>query len=442
MSHHASTVSLRPPGAGLWLRPGMVATVVGAVVIAVLWMTLLPADKPLGDRVGETLGVEAIWLMSAAMLSITQRPAPARLFGGIDAQLWWHRVAGTLGFALAIVHPRIMATRGEPSLTATVMEVMEKVTVLLIAWAFLAPGTRAARWRGPLGWIARSSYDIWRIMHAVLAVYVLVAMYHGFVDAELTPSSVALRAVYVVVCAYGVWAVLDRTLARHARGWFRNGTVTQVHRLSDLVAMVHVKPDRDRGFLPGHFVYLGLRSARERAHPFTVAGVSPDGELELGVKASGRGTRRLVERVAVGDRVWLSAPQGSTDPVPHEPSNVWVAGGAGIAPMIATIRTAGEDGPGGRVTLLWSRRDAVASPMEGELLDSAARYPWLTVRFIDTTAEPRVSAADVLTAGGVDADQLGVRMCGPTSMMQQLASDLRRAGVAAERLHVESYSFR
>lgn len=428
-------MSLRPSSARLWRQPGAVITAAGAAAIALIWLGLLPTAEP-GDRLGEMLGVEAIWLMSWAVLAVSDRRSSTWL-NGIGGQLWWHRVAGALGLVAAIVHPRVMATHGSLSATVGAMSLLEKLSILLVLWAFLAPNSRIASWRGPLGWIARRSYDRWRILHGVLAIYVGFALYHGFDSGRLTRSSMVLTAVYLLVAAFGAWVLVDQMVLRRFRNRTPGGTVTRIVR-EGRELVLWVRPDVADA-RPGEFVYLGVRASKERPVPLTVAGSDADG-LEFVISVAGEGTRRLVEAIGLGERVSLSRAQQAGPSAPYGQSNVWVAGGSGITPMLGALRT--MSAPDGQVTLIWTRRGNPPAVLAAELDELQRSRPWLRVRLVDTLTSPRISAAGILAAGEVPTDELHVRLCGPAPMVDELYAALTAAGVPADHLEVETFAFR
>lgn len=218
------------------------------------------------------------------------------------------------------------------------------------------------------------------------------------------------------------------------------GAALSVGTAGEREVLLRVRPDRDMGCRPGHFLTSAPPLSKERPHPFTVADV---GLLEIGIKAVGAGTRRLVDNAAVGERVHLSAPQGNLDEYfSQRGSNVWVVGGAGIAPMLAGVRGLPETGPEARLSVLWSRRSGEETETVNELRDVAARHKLFSLDLVDTRTQPRISTASILAAGGVGPKDTYVRLCGPYAMVMSLLEGLRTAGVPDDNIRIESFSFR
>lgn len=438
-----TSTSLRPPTRSLVREPGMLLTVVGTLVLVLVWVLFHPPGLSTANWVGEMLGMLAIWQMSTALLAISDNRRASGRYGGITGQLWWHRLAGTVGLVLAVVHPQVVAVaQKRDSLSLGLVNILETVAVGLVVWAFLAPGSRAARWRGPLGKLARSRYDVWRTVHAVLGVFLVVAIWHAKEDAVAGTWTPVMFATWLVVAVVGVVAFVERLVVRRVREHHQNGTVVAVRHLGSDAVVLHIEQDHDDGFVPGNFVYLGTPSSQERPHPFTVADVHEGGILVLGIKAGGAGTEKLVQNIGVGERVYLSPPQGELDSFVQPTSTVWVAGGAGITPMIASIRTFPPAGPPGRVTLVWSYQGGEVGPVVEELQAATERYPNLSVDLVDTTTAPRITAATVLAASGVAPRETWVRLCGPNAMVSAVREGLLAAGVPEDNIHLDSFSFR
>lgn len=441
-----SAGSLRPPARYLWRSRGVIATGVGTVLLVALWLAFAPDAMAAEDNLGQLTGTLAIWLMAVSLRAISVGQRAGAVFSGIGGQFWWHRLGSTIGLILAIVHPRIMITHGEDltqgSIALVAITLLEKVAIVLAIWAFMAPGTRAARWRGPLGWLARIRYDIWRIVHVTLGFYLLVGIWHGYVDALAGTWNPVLLSSYVVVCAVGVWAFVDRVVARPIRNRISTATVVEVQHLGQEGAMVTIRPDRRRGYSPGSFVYLGRPPSRDRPHPFTITALRDDGALELRIKAVGAGTARLLDELGEGERVHLSAPQSAAPEPAHAGRSVWVAGGSGITPILAAVRQFPTAGPPGSVALLWSRRSSEDTATVRELRDTARTHDGFSVGFVDTTTEARITAADVVALGGVPATELHVRLCGPAPMVADLQAGLLEAGVPRRNLQIDTFSFR
>jgi hypothetical protein len=138
------------------------------LVYAVLWYLYRPSSGITLSYLGEILGVEAIVFMAAwSMAMVTVLPGMEDAYGGLDRQLAWHRRTAVIGTILMIAHQQITFGGLRSGVGGNLANVSFYGILALIVWALLGPTTRAARWRGPIGWLARVRYDVWLPLHRI-----------------------------------------------------------------------------------------------------------------------------------------------------------------------------------------------------------------------------------------------------------------------------------
>ena len=81
----------------------------------------------------------------------------------------------------------------------------------------------------------------------------------------------------------------------------------------------------------------GFHGCRE-FHPFTVSGIGPGGALKLDIKALGPCTRHL-QHLTPGVTLRLEGPFGDFLAAAGDGPQLWLAGGIGIAPFLAVLRS-------------------------------------------------------------------------------------------------------
>ena len=151
-SMRAPVRALRPPG------PTLLAAIAAANVA--LWLAARPTGEPTGRFAGEVCGVEAVLLLSCALILASLLPAIERAFDGLDRVATWHRRSAVAGVALLGAHLALVTSPPDPQATS-VGNALGAVglagLIALSVWA-LAPRLRAARWPGPLQRLAPASY--------------------------------------------------------------------------------------------------------------------------------------------------------------------------------------------------------------------------------------------------------------------------------------------
>jgi ferredoxin-NADP reductase len=165
----------------------------------------------------------------------------------------------------------------------------------------------------------------------------------------------------------------------------------------------------------------------------------PDGEV----------SPYLTQQVAVGDRVELRGPVGGWfvwQPEQSEPIQL-VAGGSGIVPLMAMIRSRRSTHAAAPFRLLYSVREPGAVYYRDELNTPTGEGSVITVTYAFTRAAPkgwrgrlgRIDAA--LVAGTTWPSKLGSTcyVCGPTSFVESAAGLLVAAGNSPERIRTERF---
>lgn len=100
-------------------------------------------------------------------------------------------------------------------------------------------------------------------------------------------------------------------------------------------------PEIARAARPGQFVQVRAGESADPLlnRPFSLAGASREGQIDLLIRAVGRGTRLLAQAQA-GDRLTVIGPLGQG--FPEIGGRVWtVAGGTGLAPFLFLSHAAG-----------------------------------------------------------------------------------------------------
>ena len=180
-------------------------------------------------------------------------------------------------------------------------------------------------------------------------------------------------------------------------------------------------------------------------------GAPPPGAatLELTVQrlADGEVSPYLADVLEPGDPLELRGPIGgwfvwdpSSGPV------LLVAGGSGVVPLMAMIRTRAETGSRTPFRLVYSVREPDMALYAGELAGLAAADAGLGVTYVYTRTTPpgwpmpagRISA-DILTAGQAAQPGLAVFVCGPTGFVEAAADLLVDAGYQPSAIKTERF---
>jgi ferredoxin-NADP reductase len=177
-----------------------------------------------------------------------------------------------------------------------------------------------------------------------------------------------------------------------------------------------------------------------------------DGELvELTVERlpDGEVSPYLSQVLSIGDQIELRGPIGGWfvwDPDDDSPA-LLVAGGSGVVPLMAMVRTRALVGSRVPFRLLYSVRSPDAVLFGAELESLQAGDPSLSVEYAYTRTTPagsarpagRIDAAFLASYGFAAALTPAVFVCGPTGFVETVANLLVAAGHDAQRVKTERF---
>ena len=238
-----------------------------------------------------------------------------------------------------------------------------------------------------------------------------------------------------------------------ASDW-RVGTVVAVHDETTTARTITLDVPDWPGHVAGQHVDVRLTASDgySAVRSYSIAS-APNSEkrVELTVERlpDGEVSPYLTQEFAVGDRLELRGPIGGwfvwraqqTEPIQL------VAGGSGIVPLMAMIRSRASAGSTAPFRLLYSVRkpEAVLYRDELQALSDHDRYPALTYAYTRVVPKdwPR-------PAGRIDADLIAhttwpsslsptCYVCGPTSFVESAASLLIAAGNDPNRIRTERF---
>lgn len=194
---------------------------------------------------------------------------------------------------------------------------------------------------------------------------------------------------------------------------------------------------------PGQYLNLSLDIDGKRVNrSYTISSPATAREyVEITVKRApdGYASRHLHEAVKEGATIRVTAPAGRFvfDGTKGE-RVLLLAGGVGITPLMAIVRTLTERAWTGRIDLVYSVKTAADLVFGPELTKLAERFPNLRVHTTFTRDEPRKKIdRALLLAIAPDLRQIPIYLCGPDPMMAAMRTLLAELG--AQDVHTEAF---
>jgi ferredoxin-NADP reductase len=206
------------------------------------------------------------------------------------------------------------------------------------------------------------------------------------------------------------------------------------------------------GHLPGQHVDVRLTAedGYQAQRSYSIASAPAAGSLDLTVEeiADGEVSPYLCEELRPGDRLELRGPIGGyfTWTEANGGPLLLVAGGSGVAPLMSMLRYRATIGSAIPATLLYSSRswDEIIYRQE---LDRLGADPALRVTHTLTRTHPdgwdgytrRIDAAMLEEAAGAPEQGRLAYVCGPTQLVESVASALVSIGYLPARVKTERF---
>jgi len=235
---------------------------------------------------------------------------------------------------------------------------------------------------------------------------------------------------------------------------WRVGTVVALHDETPTARTITLEVSDWPGHVAGQHVDVRLTASDgySAVRSYSIASApSFQRRVEITVERlpNGEVSPYLTRELAVGDRLELRGPIGGwfvwrtkqTEPIQL------IAGGSGIVPLMAMIRSGAAAGSTAPFRLLYSVREPGAVWYRDELEALSARDDRVSVTYAYTRAVPkdwprppgRIDAALIANATWPSKLAPTCYVCGPTSFVEIVAGLLSDSGNSADKIRTERF---
>jgi len=204
-------------------------------------------------------------------------------------------------------------------------------------------------------------------------------------------------------------------------------------------------------FFPGQYVDIAVPGS-DATRSFSMANTSSreGGRLEFVIKVypDGLFSSFLDTRLAAGDRVDLTGPFGVfTLREGHDEDIVFVGGGAGLAPILALLRSMAERGIDRRAAFYYGARRRRDLCFTDELTALEEKLP--NFRFVPALSEPEDGdgwdgevglITDVVKRHETDLRRAHAYLCGPPPMVEAAMPLLASLGVPEKHIYYDKFT--
>lgn len=367
---------------------------------------------------------------------------------GIDIVYYFHRYLAATAFVLLVGHALVLLIR-YPAVAGGFAP-SDWPPHMLLGWLSLAAFSAlmaSSLWRKRL----RIEYDRWRRVHALLAVFgIIAAVLHALGSGSYLGTDWK-RWLWTLLAVSWVGLFLWVRVLRPAQLSRRPWRVAEVRKEAGRCWRVRVEPEDGEVFpyMAGQFAWLTLRASpwAMREHPFSfLSSPTRPGALEFAIKELGDFTS-TIGNIQPGERAWVDGPYGhfGVDRLPQARGFVFVAGGVGIAPVVSMLRSLADRGDRRPLWLFYGNRRADRIALREELDALAAA---LDLRLVHVLSEPPTDwpgETGFITLEVMrrhlpqDLSGLHFMVCGPDPMIRLVERNAEALGLPLRHLHSEIF---
>jgi predicted ferric reductase len=423
---------------------------VNLAVIVGLWLhgggiTGVHSLATLLTSIGRITGLLGVYALLIQILLLARLPF-LEWIAGFDRLTVWHKINGKITLYLILAHVGFI-TAGY-ALTDR-LSFFAQFSVLLGSY----PGMTAAL----IGTILlllivltsmvivrrRLNYQTWFLVHLMAYSAVALGWFHQIPTGQefiTNPLAAAFwTALYVTTLQLLILFRFGQPILRNLWHRLRVAEVTQespgVVSLRITGHHLHWINARAGQFFLWRFLD---RRRWQEAHPFSLS-TAPDGRsFRITVKDLGDFSKRLGE-ITPGTRVFVEGPFGSFTAEGHSSKYVaLIAGGVGITPIRALLEEMS-----GNLILIYRATRAQDLLFRDEL-ERLSRERGITIHYVigdhRTPGNEHLMSTPHLRQLIPDIARHAIYLCGPPAMMRTILTNVRRAGVPAQRIYTDAFA--
>ncbi len=419
----------------------------------VLWginLYVNPVDMNVRSVVHEVFYINGVlaWGFMAMAVIIAARPAWLEAVTGtpLDELYRWHRTIGIWAAVLTAVHfftKTLMApVTAMMTLAPAVKPAVNPDAVGFEAfWAWLRGASNlAAEWATYLAlalfvisFISRLRYNKWLTTHRLFSIVFLVVAVHAIRLMDPADYTTPFGLLNIAITIAGSWYALVLLVRGAGAQKTVRASISGVETRSGLT-FITVKPERALEVKPGEFAFL--RTAGHEKHPFSVAAVNDDGTISFAVKGLGDYTGRIVPQLKAGETVFVEGPWGHFVPDYSPRTQLWLAGGVGIAPFCAWLQDAARAHSRGDIRLVWCIKSRESEPMLPRV-ETLARNAGVRLDIYESK-KARLNVRDLFAAYVPEV----LALCAGGALAESVSAAYVHAGGEAGNIRKEYFNWR
>ena len=292
-----------------------------------------------------------------------------------------------------------------------------------------------------------SRYELFRILHKIGAVVLLLGLIHAVVLGSFVGRSLALQIILYILFALFVLSQIY-LLVRRIKVKKNPMRIAEVVPENDQVTTLRIE-GRNIRHNPGQYAFIRCSfpepfKGSRGIHPFTISSPPEESHISFTVKASGDYTERLGS-LTPGSPVLFDGPYGDfVMPVEEKPL-VLFAGGIGITPFLSMLREIAKREWKEEITLFWAVRRTEDLFCMNELDRYVAQFSRFHVIYIVTRDEKWRGEKGHISENMIrhhvsQWERADLFICDPGRFKRELSKLCSSLGKKGGEIHIEDFS--
>ena len=407
-----------------------------------------PAQETRGFWIefGSALGFIGMSMLCAQFLLTGRFRVLAQGFGS-DNLLHFHTATGIAAMCMVFAHPVILLIvhadfRSYLDPSVNLPRVLALVPAMIAVFLVVV----LSLWRKA----CRLSYELWRVSHGVLSVFVVCIGLVHLLQVSHHSSLWWQQGFMILYTAVAVGSILEVRVIRPRRLKKYSYTLVEVQKERDNAITLIVEADGHDGMnlKAGQFAWMtvGTSPYALQQNPFSfTSGESSPTRLEFTAKPAGDFTATWSE-MTPGTPVFLDGPYGAftlNDRSGH--GSVFFAGGVGITPILSMLRTLAERNDPRRCLLFYGSKSHEAILFREELEALSHSLDLRIIHVLSDPADEWKGYSGYLTADILDKElpakvaEFDYYICGPEPMMDLVESELGKKPIPLRQILSERF---
>lgn len=398
---------------------------------------------------GDTLTLS--WLNLSKLLSLTGTTLLAfsfllssRLFfleawfGGLDKVYRIHHIVGGIAFVLLLHHPIFLLFDVLPDLdfgwryfwfselTAYNWGILTLyfMSLMIILTLFI-----------------RLPYSVWKKTHEFMGVILILASFHILTISSDVNRPIPLRYWILFLLFMAITSAFYRRFLYGVIGPKFKYLVKKVETRNNVLVVDLAPLDRKMNPWPGQFVFTRFDGFGNEQHPFSLSSISPEGDIQLGIKILGDHTAEIAS-LNVNTVATLWGPYGRFwEGYIAKKDLIMIAGGIGITPFLSMIQREVKLPTDRKVNLIYCVKDGKEAVFDHDIEEMTRDKSNINYTLYTSEVSGRIDATKIIGIVGTHENKK-IMICGPIPMMNSLADQFTKLGVKNKDIIFEDFNLR